>query len=201
MKKRLIITAMTAMVLTTIVIFSGCAGTSADTVIDNETIVQETPQKPVIAPITQAEIIGAQVAWGEGLVAISNAYASGDDYATIAQGVLDTLYGYVDGIVLFKPTLASDVPFRFTEACAASYFIRGMIGGDVGFALKPWTSVHFADDGMFIFNGQTALWMGSVFLMDDNGNVTRVEKSKGYYRDANGDIRLQLHHSSVPFGN
>ena len=198
MKKRLILTTMTALILAATVLMSGCAGTSTGTVaVINEAVTQETST----APITQEDIIAAQIAWGEGLVAISTAYASGGDYATIAQNVLDTLYGYVDGAVLFKPTLASEVPFRFTEVCAASYFIGGMIGEDVGFALKPWVHVRFADDGVFIFNGQTALWMGSVFLTDGNGDVIRVEKSKGYYRDANGGIRLQLHHSSVPFGN
>lgn len=198
MNKKLILTTLTAVLLAATVILSGCAGTSTGTVaVINETVVQETS----IPPITQAEILAAQIAWGEGLVAISTAYASGGNYATIAQSVLDTLYGYVDGVVLFKPTLASEVPFRFTEAYAASYFIGGMIAEDVGFALKPWTHVYFADDGMFILNSHTALWMGSVFLTDGNRDVTRVEKSKGYYRDANGDIRLQLHHSSIPFGN
>ncbi len=152
-----------------------------------------------VAPITIEEIQEAQRLWGEGLVAISTAYAEGEDYATIAQGVLDDLYGYVDGTVLFKPTIASEVPFRFTEEDAASYFIGGHIEEDEGFALNPWTDVRFGDDGEFILNGETALFMGSVFLTNGDGEEIRVEKSKGYYRDENGDIRIQLHHSSVPF--
>jgi hypothetical protein len=152
-----------------------------------------------VTPITQAEIQSAQVAWGEGLVAISTAYSVGGDYASIAQGVLDVLYGYADGVVLFKPTVASATPFRFTEAGAASYFIGGSVEEDNGFALSPWTNVRFATDGRFILNGETALWMGSVFLTDDKGVETRVEKSKGYFRDNDGNIRLQLHHSSIPF--
>jgi len=158
-----------------------------------------TPVAPVINPITSAEITALQVAWGEGLVAISAAYAAGEDYATIAQGVLDTLYGYVDGYVLFKPTIAQEVPFRFTEAAAASYFIGGSISEDGGFALNPWTAVRFGTDGRHIINGETALWMGSVYLTDGDGDVIRVEKSLGLYRDAHGDVRIQLHHSSVPF--
>jgi len=154
---------------------------------------------PAINPITVAEITALQVAWGEGLVAISTAYAEGEDYGTIAQGVLDALYGYVDGFVLFKPTVAQEVPFRFTEAAAASYFIGGSIEEDGGFALNPWTAVRFGADGQHIINGETALWMGSVFLTDGDGEEIRVEKSLGLYRDANGDVRIQLHHSSVPF--
>ncbi|MCL2200539.1 MAG: stalk domain-containing protein [Oscillospiraceae bacterium] len=157
------------------------------------------PAQIEIVPITWAEIQAIQVAWGEGLVAISTAYADGEDYAAIAQGVLDTLYGYVDGPVLFKPTVASEVPFRFTEAAAASYFIGGSISEDTGFALLPWTAVRFGTDGQHIINGETALWMGSVYLTNGDGEVTRVEKSMGFYRDSEGDLRIQLHHSSVPF--
>ncbi|MCL2286190.1 MAG: stalk domain-containing protein [Firmicutes bacterium] len=155
---------------------------------------------PAIIPITVAEITALQVAWGEGLVAISTAYANDEDYASIAQSVLDTLYGYVDGYVLFKPTIAQEVPFRFTEAAAASYFIGGgYIDEDGGFALNPWTAVRFGDDGQHIIRGETALWMGSVYLTNGDGEVTRVEKSLGFYRDSNGDVRILLHHSSVPF--
>lgn len=150
-------------------------------------------------PITESEIEELQVAWGEGLVAISTAYANGEDYAAIAQGVLDDLYGYVDGYVLFKPTVAQEVPFRFSEAYAASYFISGLHEEDTGFALNPWTAVRFGDDGRSIINGETALWMGSVFLTNGDGEEIRVEKSLGLYRDDNGDVRIQLHHSSVPF--
>jgi len=150
-------------------------------------------------PITDSEIRDLQVAWGEGLVAISTAYANGEDYGSVAQGVLDDLYGYVDGYVLFKPTVAMEVPFRFTEAYAASYFISGLHEEDTGFALSPWTAVRFGDDGRSIINGDTALWMGSVFLTNGDGDEIRVEKSLGLYRDDDGDVRIQLHHSSVPF--
>ncbi|MCL2839338.1 MAG: stalk domain-containing protein [Defluviitaleaceae bacterium] len=170
---------------------------NAATATANITILEN--DGPAINPITVAEITALQMAWGEGLVAISTAYANDEDYASIAQGVLDTLYGYVDGIVLFKPTIAQEVPFRFTEAAAASYFIGGSIDEDGGFALNPWTAVRFGNDGQHIINGETALWMGSVFLTNGDGEEIRVEKSLGLYRDNNGDVRIQLHHSSVPF--
>ena len=169
-------------------------------VTEPTTVEPPAVEPPVeVNPITSAEIVALQVAWGEGLVAISTAYAEGEDYGAIAQNVLDTLYGYVDGTVLFKPTVAQEVPFRFTEAAAASYFIGGSIGEDTGFALNPWTAVRFGTDGRYIINGETALWMGSVFLTNDAEEEIRVEKSLGLYRDRNGDVRIQLHHSSVPF--
>lgn len=159
----------------------------------------EAEVKPEVKPITLAEITALQSEWGKGLVAISTAYANDEDYASVAQGVLDALYGYADGPVLFKPTVAQEVPFRFAEADAASYFIGGTIDEDTGFALNPWTSVRFANDGQHIINGETALWMGSVFLTNGEGEEIRVEKSLGLYRDSNGDVKIQLHHSSVPF--
>jgi len=152
-------------------------------------------------PITEAEIKAAQKAWGDGLVAIATAHDKGEEYGPVAQNVLDTIYGYKDGVVLFKPTLASKVPYRFVEADAASYFIGGHIDEDGGFALKSWVKVVFEDDGKCILNGDTALWMGSVSITNSKGEVTRVHKTMGYYRDDKGDVRLQLHHSSVPFSS
>lgn len=160
-------------------------------------------QKPVaveekVAQITAEEIAAAQAAWGKGLVDISTAYAQGNDYGTIAQAVLDTLYGYVDGNVLFKPTLTQNpYTFRFTEEGAAAYFI-GQDRAQDGFALKPWTAVEFDSNGNTIVDGDSALWMGNVHITNDKGEVTTVDKTFGYYRDANGDVRINLHHSSLP---
>ncbi|MCL2560624.1 MAG: hypothetical protein FWE07_09070, partial [Turicibacter sp.] len=103
---------------------------------DDDTDVDDTPETTEVAddaengdeaeainPITVAEIEAAQVAWGEGLVSISTAFNDGEDYVSIAVAVLEDLYGYEYGPVLFKPTIASDVPFRFDWDGAASYFI------------------------------------------------------------------------------
>ncbi|MCL2578282.1 MAG: stalk domain-containing protein [Defluviitaleaceae bacterium] len=162
--------------------------------------VTEVEEVAEVNPITPAEIAAFQVAWGEGLVAISVAYADEDeDHVPVAANVLDTLYGYADGHVLFKPTVAQEVPFRPTWEMAASYFIGGDVEeADTGFAIKPWTDVVWCPDGMYILNGETALWMGSVYLTDGDGEVTRVEKSIGLYRAEDGAVRMHLHHSSLP---
>jgi len=154
-------------------------------------------------PITVAEIRAAQKAWGEGLVSISTAYAEGKDYGTVAGNVLDTLYGYADGVVLFKPTLVAEVPFRYTRDGAASYFLGKDVTGsgiaeDGGFAIKPWRAVQF-EDGEVILSGETALWMGAVHITNDQGAVTTVHKTFGYYRAKDGSVKIQVHHSSVPF--
>lgn len=176
-------------------------GFKVDYLPQTKTVVVTTEGKPAataVKPITAAEIAAAQAAWGKGLVDISTAYAQGKDYATIAQGVLDRLYGYEDGTVLFKPTLTQKpYTFRFTEEGAAAYFI-GKERAQDGFALKPWTAVEFDSNGKSIVNGETAIWMGNVHITNDKGEVTTVDKTFGYYRDAKGDVRINVHHSSLP---
>ena len=150
--------------------------------------------------ITEAEVIEAQEAWAEGILSISDAYVNGEDYVAAAQAVLDNLYGYRDGIVLFKPTKAAEVPFRYTEEEALSYFVKGSIAEDEGFAINPWVNVRFGENRAIILNGETALAMGSYyFTAPDSDDEVKVEYSFGYYRDDEGNLRIQLHHSSVPF--
>ena len=59
-------------------------------------------------PILEKDIFDAVSAWGDGLLEISNAYEnSGIEKATlVAEGMLDELYGFNLGSVLFKPTLS-----------------------------------------------------------------------------------------------
>ena len=58
--------------------------------------------------ITETELSAARAAWGHGLVAISTAYdETGIDGAReLAGGILDGLYGFEFGPILFKPTLS-----------------------------------------------------------------------------------------------
>ena len=62
-------------------------------------------------PILEKDIFDAVSAWGDGLLEISNAYEnSGIEKATLeAEGMLDELYGFNLGSVLFKPTLSGGV--------------------------------------------------------------------------------------------
>jgi len=191
-----------AIAIIPVFLFAGCTDDTAsdDNGYDNGNDAEIQVTYENINPITAAEILAAQTAWGDGLVAISTAYANGEDYGIIAQGVLDDLYGYGYGPVLFKPTIAQEVPFRFTEADAASYFIGGIHTEDgSGFATSPWTAVSFEDDWEFIINGETAIGMGTVILTDGDGGEVMVQKSMGWFRDTDGSLKIQLHHSSVPF--
>ena len=68
--------------------------------------------------ITEQELAGARKIWGDALIAISRAFEEeGIDAArVVANGALDTAYGFHLGPVLFKPTLASgEQTFRTTR--------------------------------------------------------------------------------------
>ena len=43
------------------------------------------------------------------------------------------------------------------------------------------------------------MWMGFGTFTDKDGNVTKVDKTFGYKKDAEGNVRIVLHHSSLPY--
>ena len=43
--------------------------------------------------------------------------------------------------------------------------------------------------------------MGNYFFTQTNGNVVKVEYTFGYFLDSNQDLRINLHHSSLPYSN
>jgi len=154
-------------------------------------------------PITTDELTAARNAWGDGLIAISKAYEEGgiDAARPVAEGVLDAAYGYNLGAVLFKPTMASgDQTFRPTRNGALAYFVGhdAEYALDGGFGLKGWRAMESITSASFI-EGDVAMWMGAIMLTDKNGNVTQVDKSFGYKKDADGVLRIVLHHSSLPY--
>ena len=155
------------------------------------------------ATITEQDLAAARKIWGDALIAISKAFEKGGiDAATqLANGALDAAYGYHLGPVLFKPTLASgEQTFRPTREGALSYFVghNDKYPLDSGFAIKGWREVVSETSASFI-HGDVAMWMGWVILTDKDGNVTKVDKTFGYKKDAEGVLRIVLHHSSLPY--
>lgn len=145
-------------------------------------------------PVTREDVLVAQQNWGNAIVAIGQA----DDSRAEAQNTLDNLYAYDLGTVLFKPTLASDVPFRGTEDEALSYFVGGSIEEDKGFALAPYTNVRFDNEGIVTYC-DNAVSMGEYYFTKTDGSEVKVEYSFGYVRDENGSLKINLHHSSLPY--
>jgi hypothetical protein len=153
--------------------------------------------------ITLAEVEKAQKAWGQALIQISTDYKAGgyEKAKATAEAVLDAAYGYNLGPVLFKPTL-TEVPqtFRPTRDGALAYFVGGdsNFPNDGGFALKGWTKYEFENSAIHI-TGDLALTMGKVRITNADGQVTEVDKTWGFKRDDAGNLRIVLHHSSLPY--
>ena len=153
--------------------------------------------------VSEIEMESARKAWGDALIAISKAFeADGIEAArAVAGDVLDAAYGYNLGPVLFKPTLASgEKTFRPTRDGALAYFVGHdpSYPLDGGFGIRGWREVTSETSAVFT-DGDVALWMGWVTMVDKDGQVTKVDKSFGYKRDEAGALRIVLHHSSLPY--
>jgi len=154
---------------------------------------------PAAAHITEDDVLKAQKAWGEGIEKISQVFMDEGDYKKAASDHIDTLYAYGISEVLFKPTLASSDQFRETKEEALSYFVGGIIKEDKGFAIKPWTKVRFGEQ-QIIVHGSEAIAMGNYFFTPKGSDEeTKVEFTFGYMMDKKGNLRINAHHSSLPF--
>ena len=151
--------------------------------------------------ITEEEVISAQKDWSDGLIKISNNHKNNLDYISQAINHIDRLYDYSVGEVLFKPTLARDIQFRKTKEGALSYFIANNddFPEDNGFALKGWTDVRWENSGIQIFDN-IAIAMGNYFFTNNDGTIM-VEFSFVYRKDDQGNLKIILHDSHLPFQN
>ena len=150
--------------------------------------------------ITKEKVLEAQNKWGEGIVRIGCDFRADKDYTQTARDHIDQLYGYDISPVLFKPTKAAKVQFRNDKESALSYFVatNGICPEDKGFALQPWKKVRF-ENNEIIIHGHTAIAMGNYFFTDMDGSETKVEYTFGYIEDHDGCVRINLHHSSIPY--
>lgn len=146
---------------------------------------------------TQA-VIDAQKDWGEGIVEIAKLHEKGADFKARAEEHINTLYAYGDADVMFKPTLAAEDQFRGTFDEALSYFIGTEGSEDSGFATKGWTNVRWENIGIHTAD-DTAMAMGNYFFTGPDGKEVKVEYTFGYVQDDSGDLRIILHHSSLPY--
>ena len=94
-------------------------------------------------PISEKDLLDARTAWGNGLIEISKTFETeGIEMATsVASDMIDNLYGFNLGKVLFKPTLSGgSQTFRPTKEGALSYFVghNSAYPNDSGFGIKFW---------------------------------------------------------------
>jgi hypothetical protein len=152
--------------------------------------------------ISLKEVENIQKEWGANLVKLGSLKANFEACENEATQMIKRLYGYDNGIVLFKPTKAKESQFRLSFEGAKSYFIgsNDNFSEDSGFALQPWTNVRF-ENASVILNEKTATAMGNYFFTDPNGNIVKVEYTFGYFLDSKECLKINLHHSSLPFGS
>ena len=150
--------------------------------------------------ITLDNIENIQKEWGDSLVKLGSLKSNKEACDNEVERLINRLYGYKNGTVLFKPTKAKDNQFRLTFEGAKSYFIgkNSNFSEDKGFALEPWTNVRF-ENASVILNEKTAIAMGNYFFTETNGSVVKVEYTFGYFMNENNDLKINLHHSSLPY--
>jgi hypothetical protein len=150
--------------------------------------------------ISREEVIESLNAWGKGLVAIANAYATKQDYTKLASDIINKAYDYNNQPVLFKPTLTSKSMFRTTFEGALSYFVGGnsKFSEDSGFALSPWAEANFDLAGVMT-EGSIGTTMGNKLLTKKDGTRVIANFTMVFKKYAPGDIRIVLHHSSLPY--
>ncbi len=160
-----------------------------------------------LPPITKDDVYTCQAKWAAAIETISQTYLSKGDYIQAAADAAGELYGYGHTNVLFKPTKAAAEPFRPTGESAMSYFVGGNVVDegyeeDAGFAInggKGWKKVVF-DNHQVDYSGNVAIAMGTYYFTSaEDDSETRVEYTFGYKRCDDGQPRIFLHHSSVPY--
>ena len=152
--------------------------------------------------ITAADINAAQSAWANGIVDIGRAYTENQNYASLAKDFILKHYAYQDREVLFKPTKASEQPFRHTIDAALSYFVGNNknFPEDTGFAIQPWIQVDFKNDRIF-FHDDIAIAMGIYTFTPLSGESVNVEYTFAYIKTAPKILMIISHHSSMPYKN
>lgn len=145
--------------------------------------------------MNEANIYEFLNSWKDGVIGIGSVFKSDGDYKKEATSFIDKHYAFNESNVLFKPTFTKQVIFRNNKEDALSYFIKGDIIEDNGFAIKPWKSIepleiHInIEDNFSIAMGVLELWPFS------DENPTKIAFTFILDEFDNG-IKIKAHHSS-----
>ena len=116
--------------------------------------------------------------------------------------LLHEIYAFNHCDVLFKPTLAKDDQFRTTKEEFTSYFLgqNKICKEDKGFAIKNWKSIKF-DNFKVIEYKDYLISMGNYYFEDDKDQLLKVEYTFGFIKVSPDELRINLHHSSLPYND
>jgi len=151
-----------------------------------------------MSSINETQVRQAQAEWGRSIMAIGSA-ASWEESHELAVRLAKALY-LLDGSLLFCPTKAAERQFRSTLGDAVSYFVGRDERNpeDQGFALTTLAGIRFENTGI-VCAGEHAMAMGNYFFVRPDGDELKAEFSFVYRRDGQGNLKIQLHHSSLPY--
>tara|TARA_Y100000991_G_C21837480_1_gene290842 strand:+ start:221 stop:691 length:471 start_codon:yes stop_codon:yes gene_type:complete len=143
-----------------------------------------------------------QERWATLVLEIGNAYKKNLNLENLVLELLHNVYAFDHCDVLFKPTLAKQNQFRSSKEEFKSYFLgqNKVCVEDNGFAIKNWKSIKFENYKIVEYNNYL-LSMGNYYFEDDKNNSLKVEYTFGFIRISTNELRINLHHSSLPYND
>jgi hypothetical protein len=145
--------------------------------------------------MNEANIYEFLNSWKDGVIGIGSVYKLDGDYKKEATSFIDKHYAFNESNVLFKPTFTKQVIFRNNKEDALSYFIKGDIIEDNGFAIKPWKSIDPLEIHINI-EDNFSIAMGVLELSPfSDENPTKIAFTFILDEFDNG-IKIKAHHSS-----
>lgn len=146
--------------------------------------------------IHKDEVVSFLDSWMSGVVSIGQTYTENNDFVSVAKDFISKHYNFTEGEVLFKPTFTKEVIFRNNKEDALSYFVKGNISEDNGFAIKPWEKIDLLDINIIIENGY-CFCMGVLELFPlSKDESTKVAFTFMLVKDSNDSLKIKVHHSS-----
>ncbi len=145
------------------------------------------------------KVLATQKKWADCVLNIGEAFRQKVNLDSLIHELLHEIYAFDFGNVLFKPTLAKKQQFRSTKEEFLSYFLgqNKECKEDLGFAIKNWKSIEFENYKITEHNGYW-LSMGNYYFKDDKDKSLKVEYTFGFIKTTNNELRINLHHSSLP---
>ena len=143
-----------------------------------------------------------QKKWADMVLKIGNAYREKINLDDLVYELLHEIYAFDHCSILFKPTLASNNQFRSTKEEFESYFLgqNNVCKEDKGFAIKNWKSIKFENFKVVNYNNQL-ISMGNYYFEDNKNEVLKVEYTFGFIKISPDQLRINLHHSSLPYND
>jgi hypothetical protein len=141
-----------------------------------------------------------QEKWSSIVLKIGKAHKNKDNLKNLVSELFNDVYAFNYCDVLFKPTLAKKQQFRSTKKEFESYFLgqNKVCEEDTGFAIKDWKSIHFENFKIVNYNDYS-LSMGNYYFEDSKDKLLKVEYTFGFIKINKNELRINLHHSSLPY--